>query len=109
LIVQKTIDCFELKVVEKGITLVPFSRPLVNSISLSVCEHIGTLVELINTSSNIRVLVLTAPETSREWCVGADVKDFEAQALSSTLAVGEDSSKGARTQQVYSKLRFVVS
>lgn len=106
---QKTIDCFELKVAENGVTLVPFSRPLVNSVSLSVCEDIGTLVELINTSSNIRVLVLTAPETSRAWCVGADVKDIEAQALSSTLAVGEDSSKGARTFQDYRKPRFVDS
>lgn len=73
---QKTIGCFELTVAENGVALVVFSRPPVNSVSLSVYEDIASLVEFISQSSDIRAVVLSAPETSRAWCGGADVKDF---------------------------------
>lgn len=73
---QKTIGCFELSVATDGVALVVFSRPPVNSVSLSVYEDIAALVGFISQSTDIRVVVLSAPESSRAWCGGADVKDF---------------------------------
>ncbi len=73
---QKAIGCFEVTVAENGVAVVVFSRPPVNSVSLSVYEDIGSLVEFIEENLNIRAVVLTAPLTSRAWCGGADLKDF---------------------------------
>ena len=73
---KKEIGCFELTVAEDGVALVVFSRPPVNAVSLSVYEDIGSLVEFVEKSADIRVLVLTALPTSRAWCGGADLKDF---------------------------------
>lgn len=73
---QKTIGSFEVTVAENGVAQVLFSRPPVNSVSLSVYEDLGALVEFVQGSADIRVLVLTAPEGSRAWCGGADLKDF---------------------------------
>ena len=73
---QKQIGCFEVTVAEDGVAVVVFSRPPVNSVSLSVYEDIGALVEFVEASLDIRVVVLSAPLTSRAWCGGADLKDF---------------------------------
>ena len=73
---QKTIGCFEVSVASDGVALVVFSRPPVNSVSLSVYEDIAALVAFVSQASDIRVVVLSAPESSRAWCGGADVKDF---------------------------------
>ena len=73
---QKKIGCFEVTVAEDGVAVVVFSRPPVNSVSLSVYEDIGSLVEFVEASLDIRAVVLTAPLTSRAWCGGADLKDF---------------------------------
>lgn len=65
-----------LRVSQQGVGTVIFSRPPVNSVSLSVYEDIGRLVDHVQRNAQIRVLILTAPETSRAWCGGADLKDF---------------------------------
>jgi enoyl-CoA hydratase/carnithine racemase len=70
------IGSFELTVGDDGVGVVIFSRPPVNAVSLSVYEDIGALVETIEASPNIRVVVLTAPTNARAWCGGADLKDF---------------------------------
>lgn len=59
-----------------GIGLVTFDRPPVNAVSLTVYEDIGALSSAVEKDSRIRVLVLTAPETARAWCGGADLNDF---------------------------------
>jgi enoyl-CoA hydratase/carnithine racemase len=71
-----TIGSFEIDVADDGVATVVFSRPPVNAVSLSVYEDIGRLVDAIEQNAAIRVVVLTAPETSRAWCGGADLNDF---------------------------------
>jgi enoyl-CoA hydratase len=71
-----TFGSFELTESDDGIATVVFSRPPVNSVSISVYENIGTLVEFIEASTTIRCVVLTAPESSKAWCGGADLNDF---------------------------------
>ena len=73
---QKVIGSFELTVGDDGVALVVFSRPPVNAVSLSVYEDIGVLVDTIEASANVRVVVLSAPPTARAWCGGADLNDF---------------------------------
>ncbi len=73
---SQQIGSLHLSVSEQGVGTVVFSRPPVNSVSLSVYEDIGRLVEHVQQSEQIRVLILTAPESSRAWCGGADLKDF---------------------------------
>lgn len=71
-----TIGSFALAVGDDGVATVTFSRPPVNAVSLSVYEDIGRLVDLVETNDAIRVLVLTAPDSARAWCGGADLNDF---------------------------------
>jgi enoyl-CoA hydratase/carnithine racemase len=71
-----TIGSFEIDVADAGVATVVFSRPPVNAVSLSVYEDIGKLVDMIEAETRIRAVVLTAPETSRAWCGGADLNDF---------------------------------
>lgn len=73
---QKVIGCFEVTVEENGVAVVVFSRAPVNAVSLSVYEDIGSLVEFVEKSPDIRAVVLTAPPSSRAWCGGADLNDF---------------------------------
>lgn len=70
------IGYFEVDVRDDGVAIVEFSRPKVNSVSLSVYEDIGILAEYVQTKGEIRVVVLTAPESSKAWCGGADLNDF---------------------------------
>jgi enoyl-CoA hydratase/carnithine racemase len=70
------VGCFELHVAEDGVATVLFSRPPVNAVSLSVYEDIGRLVETIESDTHIRAVVLTAPDSARAWCGGADLNDF---------------------------------
>ena len=72
----QTIGSFEVTVDESGVALVVFSRPPVNSISLSVYDDIGQLVKIIGANLSIRAVVLTAPDSARAWCGGADLNDF---------------------------------
>jgi enoyl-CoA hydratase/carnithine racemase len=74
--VPRTIGSFEVIVAEDGVATVLFSRPPVNAVSLSVYKDIGNLVEAVGADPSIRVVVLTAPESARAWCGGADLNDF---------------------------------
>jgi enoyl-CoA hydratase len=71
-----TVGCFEIDVADDGVATVVFSRPPVNAVSLSVYEDLGKLVEAIEGDAGVRAVVLTAPESSRAWCGGADLNDF---------------------------------
>ena len=73
---QQTIGSFALTVGDDGIGHVVFSRPPVNAVSLSVYEDIGRLVDVVEASTAIRVVVLSAPQGARAWCGGADLNDF---------------------------------
>ncbi|MES2492610.1 MAG: enoyl-CoA hydratase/isomerase family protein [Pseudomonadota bacterium] len=70
------IGSFDIDVRDDGVALVTFSRPPVNSVSLSVYEDIGRMTAQLQADESVRVMVLTAPETSRAWCGGADLNDF---------------------------------
>lgn len=74
--VHHQIGCFEITICDQGVAVVEFSRPPVNSVSLSVYEDIGKLADFVDKSADIRVVVLTAPESSKAWCGGADLNDF---------------------------------
>ena len=71
-----TIGCFEVEVADEGVATVLFSRPPVNAVSLSVYEDLGKLVDTLEADLRVRAVVLTAPESSRAWCGGADLNDF---------------------------------
>lgn len=73
---MKTIGSFTIDTGDDGIALVTFSRPPVNAVSLSVYEDIGRLVAEVEADPNVRVLVLTAPDSAKAWCGGADLNDF---------------------------------
>ncbi len=73
---QQQVGSFALTVRDDGIGHVVFSRPPVNAVSLSVYEDIGRLVDVVEASTAIRVVVLSAPEGARAWCGGADLNDF---------------------------------
>lgn len=73
---KHTIGSFEIEVGDDGVVLVTFSRPPVNAISLSVYEDIGQMGAWIMNNDAARAVVLTAPDTARAWCGGADLKDF---------------------------------
>lgn len=68
---------FSVDLRENGVALVTFSRPPVNAVSLSVYEDIGVLADHIKVSEEIKVIVLAAPDDSRAWCGGADLREFE--------------------------------
>lgn len=73
---RKTLGSFAVEVNEAGVALVTFSRPPVNAVSISVYEDIGALVDLVESDTAIRAIVLTAPDDARAWCGGADLNDF---------------------------------
>lgn len=74
---EMSFGSFSLELSSSGVALVNFSRPPVNAVSLSVYEDIGHLADHVKASDAIKVLVLSAPETSRAWCGGADLHEFE--------------------------------
>ena len=71
-----TIGSFEVTRTDDGVALVVFSRPPVNAVSISVYEDIGHLVDAIEADPQVRAVVLTAPDTARAWCGGADLNEF---------------------------------
>ena len=62
--------------VDEGVGLVTFERPPVNSFRVSTYEELLALTEHLETSRDVRAVVLAAGEQSRCWCGGADVNDF---------------------------------
>jgi enoyl-CoA hydratase len=73
---EARLGAFHLQVDVAGKGLVVFDRPPVNAISLEVYEDLGRLVEHVEDSSDIRVVVLRAPPGARAWCGGSDLNDF---------------------------------
>lgn len=59
-----------------GVLVATFDRPPVNALSLDVYEDLGRLVDLVEASTDVRVVVLAAPSEARAWCGGADLNDF---------------------------------
>ena len=76
-IVRETkIGAFTVQVDEAGIASTLFDRPPVNAVSLEVYGDLGRLVEHVESSEDIRVVVLRAASGARAWCGGADLNDF---------------------------------
>lgn len=67
---------FQVDIDETGVALVIFERPPVNAVSLAVYEAIAALAERIESTDEVRVVVLTAPRHARAWCGGADLNEF---------------------------------
>jgi enoyl-CoA hydratase len=61
---------------DDGVGVVVFDRPPVNAVSIAVYEALADLVDLVESSDEVRVLVLAAPPDARAWCGGADLNDF---------------------------------
>lgn len=59
-----------------GVLVATLDRPPVNAVSIDVYEDLGRLVDLVEASADVRVVVLAAPAEARAWCGGADLNDF---------------------------------
>jgi len=59
-----------------GVCVVTFDRAPVNAFALRTYEALSELIDTIEADDEIRVVVLTAPESARCWCGGADLRDF---------------------------------
>ena len=68
---------FTLTVDDHGVGVVVFDRPPVNAVSAEVYRAIAALVDAVEASDDVKVLVLAAPEGVRAWCGGADLHDFD--------------------------------
>jgi enoyl-CoA hydratase/carnithine racemase len=73
---QEKVGVFTVCVDAAGIASVLFDRAPVNAISLEVYSDLGRLVEHVEASDDIRVVVLHAAKHARAWCGGADLHDF---------------------------------
>lgn len=71
------IGSFTLAVSDDGVAVLQFDRPPVNAVSLSVYEDLGHVVDHVEASDTIRVIVWTAAPGARAWCGGADLHDFD--------------------------------
>jgi enoyl-CoA hydratase/carnithine racemase len=72
----KKLKFFRMETDARGITVVTFDRPPVNAVSFEVYPDIRDMCEIIESTDQTRVVVLTSPPNSRAWCGGADVRDF---------------------------------
>lgn len=67
---------FKLKTDSDGITVVTFDRPPVNAMSFEVYPELKVLADIIESTDETRVVILTSPPNARAWCGGADLNDF---------------------------------
>ena len=71
-----TLKYFKMATDSDGITVVTFDRPPVNAMSFDVYPELKVLADIVESSNEIRVVVITAPPDARAWCGGADLNDF---------------------------------
>lgn len=83
---QKQLKFFRLETDSDGITVVTFDRPPVNAMSFEVYPELRILADIIQSSDETRVMILTAPPDARAWCGGADLHDFLPLDFESRLA-----------------------
>ncbi len=83
---EKTLRFFRLETDSEGITVVTFDRPPVNAVSFEVYPELRALADIIQSSDDTRVMILTAPPDARAWCAGADLHDFLPLDFESRLA-----------------------
>ncbi|HVX99756.1 MAG TPA: enoyl-CoA hydratase-related protein [Pseudorhodoplanes sp.] len=67
---------FSLETDADGITVVTFNRPPVNAMSFEVYPELKVLADIIESSDESRVVIITSPPEARAWCGGADLNDF---------------------------------
>jgi enoyl-CoA hydratase/carnithine racemase len=71
-----TLKYFKMATDSDGITVVTFDRPPVNAMSFDVYPELKVLADIVESSNEIRVVVITAPPDARAWCGGADLNDL---------------------------------
>lgn len=74
---QLRFGAFSVELQPSGVALTTFSRPPVNALSLETYEEIREFAEHVSSNDRIKVVVIAAPEESRAWCGGADLREFE--------------------------------
>lgn len=67
---------FTTSIDESGVCLALFDRPPANAFSAEAYDALGGLIDHVQVSDEVRVLVLAAPAGARAWCGGADLNDF---------------------------------
>jgi enoyl-CoA hydratase/carnithine racemase len=77
---------FRMETDADGITVVTFDRPPVNAMSFEVYPELKVLADIIESTDETRVVILTSPPNARAWCGGADVNDFLQLDFESRLA-----------------------
>jgi enoyl-CoA hydratase/carnithine racemase len=75
--ILRSFGSFALEVRDDGVAITTFSRPPVNAVSLSVYDDIGRFADHVAGDDTIRSIVITAPESARAWCGGADLHEFK--------------------------------
>lgn len=70
-----TFGPFSLQVTGR-VAVATFDRPPVNSVDIETYRGLQSLAAYLAGRNDVHVLLLTAPESSRAWCGGADVNDF---------------------------------
>ena len=71
-----TLKYFTMATDSDGITVVTFDRPPVNAMSFDAYPELKILADIVESSEQTRVVVITAPPDARAWCGGADLNDF---------------------------------
>jgi enoyl-CoA hydratase/carnithine racemase len=71
-----TLKYFTMATDSDGITVVTFDRPPVNAMSFDAYPELKILADIVESSEETRVVVITAPPDARAWCGGADLNDF---------------------------------
>jgi enoyl-CoA hydratase/carnithine racemase len=67
---------FKMETDADGITVVTFDRPPVNAMSFETYPELKVLADIIESTDETRVVVITSPPDARAWCGGADLNDF---------------------------------
>ena len=83
---QKKLKFFRLETDSDGITVVTFDRPPVNAMSFEVYPELRILADIVQSTDQTRVVILTSPPNARAWCGGADLNDFLPLDFESRLA-----------------------
>jgi enoyl-CoA hydratase/carnithine racemase len=67
---------FSIQTDTQGITTITLNRPPVNAISVAIYPEMRRIANMIMSTEETRVVILTAPPNARAWCGGAELSEF---------------------------------
>lgn len=72
--------------IRTGVAVATFDRPPVNALSAAAYEELERVIDRIETSDEVRAVVLASPPDARAWIAGADLNDFKSLDYDTRLA-----------------------